>query len=82
MRTTISRIGNSRGVLIPKPMLAQLGLQREVEMTVEDDALVLRKPPSTPRRGWAKASRAIAQDADDALIWPEFSNDDDATLTW
>jgi len=82
MRTSIHRIGNSQGVLIPKPLLAQLGLGREVELTVEDGALVLRKPARGAREGWADASKALAADRDDALIWPEFANDDDAGLTW
>ncbi len=82
MRTAIQRIGNSQGILIPKPLLAQIGLGREVEITVEDDALVLRKPPSTPRRGWAEASKAMAEHGAEALAWPEFANDDDAELTW
>lgn len=82
VRTTIQRIGNSQGILIPKPLLAQIGLGREVDLTVEDDALVVRKPVSTPRRGWAEASKAIAQHDGGAPAWPEFANDDDAELTW
>ena len=31
-----------------------------------------------PRAGWADASRALAEAGDDALVWPEFANDDDA----
>ena len=82
MRTSIKRIGNSQGVLIPKPLLAQIGLPREVELTVEDDALVIRKPSSPLREGWGEASEAIAAESGDALLWPEFSNADDATLIW
>ncbi|MGH7660969.1 MAG: AbrB/MazE/SpoVT family DNA-binding domain-containing protein [Vulcanimicrobiaceae bacterium] len=82
MRTAIQRIGNSQGVLIPKPLLAQLGFAREVELTVEDDALVIRKPASPPRRGWAEASKALAENGGAALAWPEFANDDNATFSW
>jgi antitoxin MazE len=44
MLTTIRRMGNSQGVLIPKPLLQQIGLEDKAEMRVEGDALVLRKP--------------------------------------
>lgn len=44
LTVTIRRIGNSQGIVIPKPLLAQVGLEGEAEMTVEDGALVLRKP--------------------------------------
>lgn len=46
MKTTISRSGNSQGVIIPKPLLAQLGIEigDTVDMQLENDALIIRKP--------------------------------------
>jgi antitoxin MazE len=82
MKTSLQRIGNSQGVIIPKPLLAQIGLSGEVEMSVERDAIVLRKPRPAVRAGWAEDSKAIAAQADDALVWPEFANDADTELTW
>lgn len=82
MRTTIRRMGNSQGVLIPKPLLAQLGLEDEVEMTVENDAIVLRRPKQKARAGWADASRALAASGDDTLVMGEFPNADDAEHSW
>ncbi|BDE06832.1 hypothetical protein WPS_21080 [Vulcanimicrobium alpinum] len=82
MRTTLKRVGNSQGVIIPKPLLAQVGLERDVDIDVEDGAIVLRKPTRRPREGWASASRAIADANDDALVWPEFGNAGDSELTW
>lgn len=82
MRAAIHRIGNSRGVILPKALLAQLGLTDEVEMEIERDAVVLRKPRKAVREGWAEASKAIAAAGEDALIWPEFANEDDALLEW
>ncbi len=51
-------------------------------MTVERGAIVLRRPRDRVRGGWAEAARQIADAQDDAPIWPEFSNEGDATLTW
>ncbi len=82
MLTTIRRMGNSQGVLIPKPLLQQLGLVDQADMRVEGDALVLRRPTSEPRSGWAAASRELASLGDDALVLPEFGNEDDAELSW
>jgi antitoxin MazE len=75
-------MGNSQGVLIPKPLLAQLGLENEVEMEVEDDTIVLRRPKHRAREGWAEASKALAENGDDALVIGAFSNADDAELAW
>jgi antitoxin MazE len=82
MLATIRRLGNSQGVLIPKPLLQQVGLVDEAEMRVEGDALVLRRPKAAPRTGWAEASRKLAAVGDDALVLPEFANEGDARLKW
>jgi antitoxin MazE len=82
MVTEIRRVGNSRGIIIPKPMLNEAGLEKEAEITVERGTIVLRKPRRKPRQGWAEASRKIAEAADDKLIWPEFGNRDDGDLRW
>lgn len=82
MLTTIRRLGNSRGILIPKPLLEQTGLEDKAEILVEGNTLILRRPKSVPRRGWAEASKALAACGDDKLVWPEFANEADADLTW
>ena len=83
VKTTLHRIGNSQGVIIPKPILAQIGLtDGEMDMSIERDAIVLRKAAKKPRTGWAEQSKALALAGDDALIWPEFSNEADESLVW
>jgi antitoxin MazE len=74
-------MGNSQGVLIPKPLLQQIGLEGHVEMAVEGDALVLRKPKAAPRAGWAEASKKVAASGTDVLLM-DFANQDDADLQW
>ena len=82
MRTTLRKLGNSQGVIIPKPLLAQVGLTDHADIKVERGAIVLRPAKRTPREGWAEASSAVAADADEGLVWPEFSNTGDSTLRW
>lgn len=67
MKTRIVRIGNSQGIRIPKPLLEEIGLRGEVEITVEDDALVI-KPASQPRAGWAAAFQEMAKRGDDTPL--------------
>jgi len=84
MQTAVRKLGNSAGVIIPKAVLAELGLSAgdAVDMRLEDGNLVLA-PVRRPRRaGWTEASRAIAASGDDALVWAEFGNAGDADLTW
>jgi antitoxin MazE len=80
----IRQIGNSRGVVIPKFLLAQLGLDGKagVEMTIEHEALVLRRSARPARTGWAEAAKSIAEAGDDGLVMGEFGNAEDAELAW
>ena len=67
MKTRIVRIGNSHGIRIPKPLLDQTGLKGEVEITVRDNALIVRSAEE-PRAGWASAFASMAAHGDDALV--------------
>jgi antitoxin MazE len=79
---TVRRIGNSLGVVIPKPVLAQVGLSERAEMTVERGAIVLRKPRKATRAGWANAARSVAELREDELLMGEFANAADVELEW
>jgi len=84
MHVSIRQIGNSQGIVIPKPFLAQLGLNGEAgaELTIEGGALVLRRPASPARKGWAEAAKKIAEAGDDTLVIGGFGNAADSELVW
>ncbi len=67
MKTRIVSIGNSQGIRIPKPLLEQTGLSGEVEISAENDALMIR-PVKKPRAGWATAFQKMAQRGDDVIL--------------
>lgn len=68
--------------MIPKSMLVQLGLGDSVDLSVQGDSLVLRKPTSRPRAGWGKAVHAIAEEVDGTEDFRAFGNLDDDANTW
>ena len=84
MQIKLRPIGNSRGIVIPKPILSQLGLTgaAEAEMTIERNALVVRRIAAARRSGWAQAAKKIAAAGDDALVLGDFPNDADAEIVW
>jgi antitoxin MazE len=79
---TVRRIGNSLGIVIPKPVLAQVGLTEQAELTVERGAIVLRKPRKAARSGWAEAAQSVAIQGEDDLLLGEFGNAADLELEW
>ncbi len=48
MQTTLRKIGNSRGIIIPSAFIEQLHIENEVEMILQDGVLLLK--PSSPLR--------------------------------
>lgn len=83
MKTSIRKMGNSQGVLIPKPFLTQVDMGiGEVDIEIENDAIVIRKLTKKAREGWAKLSKKLAEEGDDKLVWPEFANERDKNWVW
>jgi len=67
MKTRLVRIGNSRGVRLPKAIIAQVGLTEEVELDVRDGAIIIARATSA-RSGWADAARQMRQRDEDRLL--------------
>ena len=67
MKTKIIRIGNSRGIRLPKPLIEQVGLVDEVELEVREGEIVIT-PFERPRAGWAKAAQAVSEQGEDELL--------------
>ena len=67
MKTRLVRIGNSRGVRLPKAIIAQAGLTEEVELGVRDGAVVIARATSA-RSGWAVAASKMRQQNEDRLL--------------
>ena len=67
MKTKIIKIGNSRGIRLPKTILEQTGINDEVDLQVERDRIIL-KPVHHRRDGWREAFRKMAAKSDDQLL--------------
>jgi antitoxin MazE len=67
MKSKIIKIGNSQGVRIPKPIIAQVGIEEDIEIIVEDNRLVI-SPAGQPRADWSAAFQKMAKHGDDKLL--------------
>ena len=67
MRARIVKIGNSQGVRIPKPILEQSGITKDVDIEVKNNQIIIR-PLLKPRTKWDEAFRKMAENDDDMLI--------------
>jgi antitoxin MazE len=75
MKTALIRIGNSKGIRLPKPILEQCGIEDEVELEIEDDRLIVRA--ARPARfGWSEAFAEMSRRGDDSLL------DEESISSW
>jgi len=66
-KARIVRIGNSRGIRVPKVLLDQAQLPEEIELHAEPGRLIVRAA-RRPRAGWAEAARAMRARGHDRLL--------------
>ncbi|HWC04172.1 MAG TPA: AbrB/MazE/SpoVT family DNA-binding domain-containing protein [Methylomirabilota bacterium] len=82
MKTRLVRIGNSREVRLPKPLIEEAGLSDEVEVRLLDGALVIT-PDRRPRSGWAEAARRVRERREHRLLdEPTPTRFDDQEWQW
>jgi antitoxin MazE len=67
VKTRIVRIGNSRGVRLPKPLIEEAGLGEEVELRVVETGLLIERTQKT-RAGWADAAALMHKRGEDVLL--------------
>ena len=67
IRSKVIKIGNSRGIRIPRTLLEQAGLTDDVEMMVEGNKLIIYSGQRT-RQGWDAQFNAMAEQGDDRLL--------------
>jgi antitoxin MazE len=67
MKARLIRIGNSRGVRLPKPLIEEAGLEEDVELRVREGAVVITSSRSV-RAGWADAARRLRAVGSDRLL--------------
>jgi antitoxin MazE len=77
-KTRIVRIGNSRGIRVPKLLLDQADLPEEVELRAEPGRLVV-SAAARPRAGWAAKARSMRQRGDDVVLDAATSTQFDGT---
>ncbi len=87
MLTSMRKIGNSRGVLIPAAFLVSCQIEDQVDMELQEGQIVIRPVHRKLRDGWfdqsATLSKAVlAQEQVDAQTWSDARVADDGDWVW
>ena len=82
MKAKLVRIGNSRGIRLPKLLIDQVGLADEVDLEVREGTIVISASEAA-RSGWAAAARGMEDRHEDAPLDPYVpSHFDDREWKW
>ena len=82
MKTALTKIGNSKGIIIPAQFLKTCQLDHTVSLNIQDDTLIVSRPKQ-PRSGW-DAAFAKANTQDNTMLMDETASNtfDAEEWTW
>ncbi len=79
--TTLTKIGNSQGIRIPKPLIQQAHLENvSLELELLENGLLIRPINNTSRETWRENIKQILlknENSQDEALLDDFLNDND-----
>ncbi|HKR90742.1 AbrB/MazE/SpoVT family DNA-binding domain-containing protein [Novosphingobium sp.] len=86
MQTSLRKMGNSTGMILPKAVLDELGLKSgaKVELRVVDGEVVVRPARRKIREGWEEAAKIIGPHGltDEEREWLNMPSEFDEEWEW
>ena len=85
MLTTMRKVGNSRGVLIPAAFLASCQIEDQVDMQLQDGQIVIKPVKRKLRDGWfgqTASTAATVQEVAEERLWEAAVVADDSEWVW
>lgn len=81
MNISLIKIGNSRGIRLPKQVIDQCHIDKDLALSIEGDKIILEPVHRKPRQGWESAAIEMRKNQDDQLLIPDVFDDEDI-LQW
>ena len=82
MEISVIRIGNSKGIRLPKAVLQQLSIEDKLEMEVHEKEIVLKPVRTQARRGWREAFEKMHDYGEDELLLPDSEEEEQFDWEW
>ena len=80
MELSIIKIGNSKGLRLPKEVLKQYEIEDKVQLVLDKQQIII-KPVKKPRSGWEDAFKNMHNNEDDQLLIDD-AFEDEAFEEW
>ena len=86
LQSTLRKMGNSTGMIVPKAILDQLGLASgaKIELRVENGEVIARPAKRKVREGWEEAAKRIGAEplTEEEQDWLEFDDPIEGEWEW
>jgi len=82
MKAAIIPIGNSRGIRIPKKILEECHIEKEVFMEVKNNSIIIKPVKAEPRKNWEKSFKKMRELNEDRMIIDDNIDLDMAGWEW
>ncbi len=86
MQTALRKMGNSTGLILPKPILKALGVATgaAMELVVEEGRVIATPVRRETREGWEADAARIGSESltPDEQDWLSFDNEGDHAIEW
>ena len=77
MEANIVKVGNSKGVIIPAKILKLLRLEAKVNISVEDDKIIITPMNKKPREGWEEMIKSeVEENGISKILLPDVFEDE------
>ena len=68
MKASIVPIGSSKGLRIPRMLLQECHIGKEVDLEVKGENIVIKPIKREPRKGWEQVFKRMHESMDDRLL--------------
>ena len=82
MEIQVVKIGNSRGIRIPKSVIDQLYIQDKLELEVHENEIVLKPVKGRVREGWRESFADMHGKGEDEQLVPELEDEESFDWEW
>ncbi len=78
MLAKLISLENGKGIILPTPVLEKCHIHDDVDLEIENDAIIIRPIRKKPRLNWEQAFMAMHTNGDDRLLiddgldWEDF----------
>jgi antitoxin MazE len=82
MVINVVRIGNSRGIRLPKALLETIHADKQLDVEIEENKIILKPVHVQSRQNWVKEFKDMHKKGEDKLLIKDLLDDETGGWEW